>query len=74
MGKNKKKYAVNVAWSHEATDYAFENGWAGLLANGERLGLMFDTVEFDSEAERNAYVKGINDANGWDDPITHIVQ
>jgi hypothetical protein len=68
-----KKYNVNVAFNREAVDYAEENGWEALFENKlNDENFVFEKVSFDTEAERNAYCKGINDSMGWIEPYFEI--
>ena len=63
----KKKFKVVVVFGEEATN---AYGWddyermCRLLKQGD--GTLMES-EFDTEAERDAYIKGIDDAKGWID-------
>ncbi len=54
-----------IAWDKEARDYAEENGIKKRHKSGKG---MWSEAYFNTEAERNAYAKGIDDGAGWDSP------
>lgn len=53
IGGNMKKHFVRIAWGSESTREENEG--------------KFSTYTFDTEAELNAFLKGIDEAIGWDD-------
>ena len=72
----KKKIRVIYAFSQAAALYVDVNGWEELInTNHESLQLDYDygIKEFDTKKEAEAYVSGVNDANGWLDPIAEIL-
>ena len=72
----KKKIRVIYAFSQAAALYVDINGWEELINNNhESLQLDYDygIKEFDTKKEAEAYVSGVNDANGWLDPIAEIL-
>jgi hypothetical protein len=72
----KKKIRVIYAFSQAAALYVDVNGWEELINNNhESLQLDYDygIKEFDTKKEAEAYVSGVNDANGWLDPIAEIL-
>lgn len=62
---------VNIAWNRQAADIAEEKGF-GVLEKSKKTDLSFETKEFASTEIAEAYLQGIADANGWDDPWTEI--
>lgn len=69
-----QKTVVRVAWNKEAADIMEEKGFDALSEESEiNHNLDFDEKEFNTPAEANAYVQGIADGNGWDNPMTEIV-
>lgn len=72
----KKKIKVAYAFSQAAAIYVDINGWDELFkAKHDSLKENHDygIKEFDTKKEAEAYVNGVNDANGWTDPIAEIV-
>lgn len=73
--EDKKKFKVTCAFSQEASRYVDSYGWDALLNNDNlEKGYDYHIIEFDTILEANAYAKGINDANGWSDPIANVQQ
>lgn len=60
------KFKVNIAWDRESSDYASEHGFRAARKN-KRLNTSVE--EFETEEERSAFMKGMEDGNGWDDPF-----
>lgn len=72
----KKKVKVMYAFSQAAALYVDINGWDELFkSEHESLQENYDygIKEFDTKKEAEAYMSGVNDANGWTDPIAEIV-
>lgn len=72
----KKKIKVMCAFSQTATLHVDTKGWNELFNKDHKnlkYGLDYGIVEFDSKKEAEAYVKGVADANGWEDPIAEIL-
>lgn len=70
--EKKKTFRVAYAFSQKAAIYVDLNGWDALLSNtNQELEKDYDygVIEFDTKAEADAYVKGVEDSNGWADPI-----
>ncbi len=70
--EKKKTYRVAYAFSQKAAVYVDINGWDALLSDiNTELEKDYDygVIEFDTKAEADAYVKGVEDSNGWADPI-----
>lgn len=70
--EKKKTYRVAYALSQKAAVYVDINGWDALLSDtNTELEKDYDygVIEFDTKAEADAYVKGVEDSNGWADPI-----
>jgi hypothetical protein len=70
--EKKKTYRVAYAFSQKAAVYVDINGWDALLSDtNTKLEKDYDygVIEFDTKAEADAYVKGVEDSNGWADPI-----
>lgn len=57
----KKKVIVYVAWDRENSDKLEENGKIGLSK--------LQKYEFNTQGEADAFCKGIDEANGWDQPM-----
>lgn len=75
--EDKNKFKVACAFSQDASKYVDSYGWDALLNNDNHnleKGYDYHIIEFDTILEANAYAKGINDANGWIDPITNVQQ
>jgi hypothetical protein len=69
-----QKTVVRVAWNREAVDIMEKEGFDALSEESEiNHNLDFDEKEFNTPAEANAYIQGIEDGNGWDNPMTEIV-
>jgi hypothetical protein len=70
-----KKTIVRVAWNRRAADIFEEEGWKALEKASENGvdDLVFEEKEFNTPAEAIAYTEGINDANGWDEPMAEII-
>lgn len=72
----KKKIKIRYAFSQAAALYVDINSWEKLF-NTKHKSLQEDydygIKEFDTKKEAEAYISGINDANGWTDPIAEIV-
>lgn len=62
---------VNIAWSRPAAEIAETKGF-GALEKSKKQDLTFETKEFASKEIALAYLEGVADANGWDDPWTEI--
>lgn len=63
------KYKIIIAFSAEAADYAENNSIAKMKKNKKfKKGYDWDIKSFKTKPEMNAYLKGINDGNGWDQP------
>ena len=72
----KKKIRVIYAFSQAAALYVDVNGWEELVNNNHEsleIGYDYGIKEFDTKKEAEAYVSGVNDANGWLDPIAEIL-
>ena len=72
----KKKIKVIYAFSQAAALYVDVNGWEELVNNNHESlerGYDYGIKEFDTKKEAEAYVSGVNDANGWLDPIAEIL-
>jgi len=70
--EKKKTYRVAYALSQKAAVYVDINGWDALLSDtNTELEKDYDygVIEFDTKAEADAYVKGVEDSNGWADTI-----
>lgn len=70
--EKKKTFRVAYAFSQKAAIYVDLNGWDALLSNtNQELEKDYDygVIEFDTKAEADAYVKGVEDSNGWADPV-----
>ena len=70
--EKKKTYRVAYAFSQKAAVYVDINGWDALLSDiNTELEKDYDygVIEFDTKVEADAYVKGVEDSNGWADPI-----
>jgi len=79
MANKAKKVAikgttVRVAWNREAAELFEEEGWEALkkAAKKNNSDITYDEIVFDTPAEALAYVRGIDDGNGWDSPSTKI--
>lgn len=73
----KKKFKVACTFSQAASIYVDLHSWNALLNNDDHEfeeGYDYDIKEFDTVAEANAYVRGINDANGWSDPMATVIK
>lgn len=71
----KKKIKVRYAFSQAAALYVDVYGWDALFAEKhESMQEDYDygIKEFDTKKEAEAYVQGVNDANGWMDPIAEL--
>jgi len=70
-----EKIKVHIVRNRKACDIFEEGGWEALeKASQDGVeDLDYDELEFNTPAEAEAYVQGIEDGNGWDDPITEIV-
>ena len=80
MANKAKKVAVKgttvrVAWNREAAELFEEEGWKALkkAAKKNNSDITYDEIVFDTPAEALAYVRGIDDGNGWDSPSTKII-
>lgn len=62
---------VNIAWSRPAAEIAENKGFEA-LSKSKNSDLTFETKEFANKEIAFAYLQGISDANGWDDPWTQI--
>jgi hypothetical protein len=72
----KKKVKVMYAFSQAAAIYVDINGWESLIKDKHESlqeGYDYGVKEFDTKREAEAYVSGVNDANGWTDPIADVV-
>jgi hypothetical protein len=70
--EKKKTFRVAYAFSQKAAIYVDLNGWDALLSDtNQELEKDYDygVIEFDTKAEADAYVKGVEDSNGWADPV-----
>lgn len=70
--EKKKTFRVAYAFSQKAAIYVDLNGWDALLSDtNQELEKDYDygIIEFDTKAEADAYVKGVEDSNGWADPV-----
>ena len=70
---SRRKYTLLVGWNHVAADIVECNGPKTAIRTLERrLGregdVDYDILEFSTPEERNAYIRGVNDGNGWDNP------
>lgn len=79
-GKSTKKVVVEgctvrVAWNQEAAAIMEEKGWEDVLkaVKKKNADIIYDEITFDTPAEAQAYVRGIDDGNGWDEPCTEII-
>ena len=79
-GKSAKKVVVEgctvrVAWNREAASIMEEEGWEAVVkaAKKKKSDITYDEITFDTPAEAQAYVRGVDDGNGWDEPCTQIV-
>lgn len=70
------KTIVRVAWDSKSSNLAAEEGWDTLVKESQkeenRDKYSFDEIPFDTEAEAKAYMKGIADGNGWDEPYYEL--
>lgn len=72
----KKKVRVVYAFSQAAALYVDINGWDSLIKDNHDSLIEdhdYGIKEFDTRKEAEAYVSGVNDANGWTDPIAEIL-
>ena len=72
----KKKIKVMYAFSQAASLYVDIHGWDALFNNKHdsmKEDYDYGIKEFDTKKEAEAYVSGVNDANGWTDPVAEIV-
>ena len=69
-----EKTTVLVAWNQKAVDLANSEGWDELkkCAEENEGEYAYDEITFNTKEEANAYIRGINDGNGWDDPYAEI--
>lgn len=68
---------VNVAWSEQAVNIFRDQGFKTLeeFAVKNPNGVYFyDSVVFETEAEAKAYIRGINDCDGWIEPYAEIAK
>lgn len=70
-----KGATVRVAWNREASDIFEGEGWEALKKAAKKKGsdIFYEEIVFDTPAEAQAYVRGIDDGNGWDEPCTEII-
>jgi hypothetical protein len=73
----KKKVKVMYAFSQTAALFVDVYGWDELF-NTKHDSMQEDydygIKEFDTKKEAEAYIDGVNDANGWNDPIATLVK
>ena len=72
----KKKIKVMCALSQSAALYVDVHGWESLFTTTHenmQEGYDYFIKEFDTKKEAEAYASGINDANGWIDPIAELL-
>jgi hypothetical protein len=60
-----KKHSVYVVWGTDATRNFNNNGKISM--NHDDIDGCVNFYSFDTQAELNAFLKGINEANGWFD-------
>ncbi len=65
---NKPKVIVQIAWDSEASEIMEEEGFDALYKDKRGENLSYNEEIFDTTAEAEAYMKGISDGNGWDNP------
>jgi hypothetical protein len=62
----KKPVIVYVAWGRDVSDQLNEKGKVAL----SKVALSkLSKYEFETQGEANAFCKGIDEANGWDEPM-----
>ena len=60
---------VFITFSEEASSMLEETNQASVMESSDlQRGYDWDIKEFNSEAESEAYIQGINDASGWNYP------
>jgi hypothetical protein len=72
----KKKVKVMYAFSQTAALFVDVYGWEELFKtehNSMQLDYDYGIKEFDTKKEAEAYINGVNDANGWSDPVAQIM-
>lgn len=72
----KKKYKLLVGYSREASDIVDEISLKVALKKLESLqeGYDYEILEFNSNAERKAFMLGVDKGNGWDRPGWRILR
>jgi hypothetical protein len=72
--EKKKTFNVLAAFSQEAS-LLLDTDRIQELVDSEELtkGIHWDIKEFDTKAEALAYINGIDDANGWNDPYALLL-
>ena len=66
---------VFITFSEEASSMLEETNQASVMESSDlQRGYDWDIKEFNSEAESEAYIQGINDASGWNYPSAIILQ
>lgn len=74
MAEETGKFKLFVAWNHAASDYLEEHGIAATIKRAEEINneggdnFSIDTLTFNTAEERKCYLRGVNDANGWESP------
>lgn len=63
-----QKVVVDVAWDRESSDIAQERGWDVVKRLKKRNSYFYDQIEFNTMEEAEAYIRGIDEGNGWDEP------
>lgn len=69
-----KKFKLFVAFNREASDYLEQHDIAATIKRAEEIAnedgdnFAIETLEFNTAEERECYIRGVNDSNGWDCP------
>ena len=72
----KKKVKVMYAFSQTAALFVDVYGWEELFKtehNSMQLDYDYGIKEFGTKKEAEAYISGVNDANGWSDPLAQMM-
>ena len=70
------KVKVRIAFNREASDMFEEKGWPALVTYKKKhpdADLNFEEIEFSTKKEAEAYLRGIDDGNGWDCPWAVLI-
>lgn len=74
MAEETGKFKLFVAFNREASDYLEEHGIAATIKRAEKAEnegedtWAIETLTFNTAEERDCYLRGMGDANGWESP------